>query len=101
MIVAFELIDGKHFIAELSTVPRCCGEFLASEREFILRLASDAVFAREIFGCSRHVAAAVSIEQGDHQRVLELPLAQSKTPSRATDHVRRLAHGLNTAGEDD
>ena len=69
------------------------------QRELVLLLAGDAVVAGQVVRRLRHVEAAVGVEQGDHQEVLELPLAELEALARAADDVRRLRHVLHAAGE--
>src|SRR5207244_3940737 len=38
--------------------------------------------------------------QRNHQRVLQLPLTQSKSPTRSADNVRSLAHRFDSTCED-
>jgi hypothetical protein len=43
----------------------------------------------------------VRVEQCRPQRVFELPLAEAQAVAQPADHVRRLAHALHAAAEDD
>ena len=67
-------------ISSLNT-PRSRGggrRLLAAQRVGVHVLAADAVPARQVVGGLRHVEAAVRVEQRDHQRVLELALAEAQ-----------------------
>jgi hypothetical protein len=43
----------------------------------------------------------VGVEQRGPQRVFELPLAEPQASAQPANHVRRLAHALRAAGQDD
>ena len=101
MIILREFFDRRDFVAEAAGLPCRGGQLLTANGELVLCFARDAVFARQIFSRPRHVAATVRIEQGHHQRIFELTLAQLESPSRAANHVRRLAHRFHTAGKHD
>ena len=70
-------------------------------RVAVLLLARDAVLRRAVLSGPRHRAAAVRVEERRPQRVLELPLPEAQAVAQAANDVRRLAHALHAAGEDD
>src|SRR5213595_1659157 len=58
--------------------------------EFVLVFSGDAVLAPKVLGRSGHVAAAIRIEQCNHEGIFELALAQLEPPACTTNDVRRL-----------
>ena len=94
-------LDGNDLIGQPAVAPRGLGELLAAQGVAVLRLARDAVLRRAVLGGHGHRASAMGVEERRPQRVLELPLAQAQTVAETANHVRRLAHALHPAGEDD
>ena len=52
------------------------GAVLRAEREFVLRLAGNSLLLGVTLGGSRHLHAAIGIEQRDHERVFEFAARQ-------------------------
>ena len=93
--------DRHHFVVKSAGFPGGISELLAAERVAVLLLAGDAVFRRAVL-CSRgHGAAAMGIQERGPQRVFELPLTEPQAIAESTDHMRRLAHALHAARQDD
>jgi len=72
---------------------------LAPDREGVLLLATEAVAMGELLGGLRHEEPAERVEESDHEEILELPLSEAETRTRAPDDVRALAHVLHAASE--
>ena len=100
MIVPLKSLNRNNFVPEPACFPRGSSELLTSKREFVLVFSSDAVLAPKVLGRGGHVAAAIRIEQCNHEGIFELALAQLEPPACTTNDVRRLTHGFHTAGED-
>ena len=94
-------LDRHDLVGEAALLPRPLGELLAAKRVAILLLARHAVFRGAVLGRARHRAAAVGVEQRGPERVLELPLSEPQAAAQAANDVRRLAHALGPAGQDD
>ena len=95
----FPTSTGATSSASCAVGPRLARPLLGADGELVLLLAADAVVAGQVVARLRHVAAAVGVHQGDHQEVLELPLAQLEAAAGAPDHVRRLRHVLHAADQ--
>src|SRR5262249_2014895 len=92
-------LDGHDFLDEAAFAPGLVGELLAAQRVAVLIFAADAVLRGAVLGRHRHGAAAVRIEQRFPQVVFELALPELEAGPKSADHVRRLAHALDAAGE--
>src|SRR6185295_13576050 len=88
-------------VGEAPVGPGLLGELLTPDRVAILLVARDAVLGRTVLRRPRHRAAAVRVEERGVERVLELPLAEAEAAAQSADDVRRLAHVLHAAGQDD
>ncbi len=78
------------------------GLLLRSQRERVLLLAADVVLLGHVLGRDAHVVLVVDVPQAvDDHRVDHLPVAHALAVARAEQHVRRQAHVLLAAGDDD
>src|SRR5690606_33611127 len=96
--------DGRDLGIEAAFVPRLLRAHLRAVVDVVGLLARDAVAARELFRRLRHGEAALRVGERGPQRVLEHPAGLTQpqlAPARAAHDVRRLAHGLRAAGQDD
>src|SRR5262249_28340594 len=95
-----ELFYGSDFLVEPASLPCSCRQPLTAHGKLVLCFARDAIFARQVFGSACHVAAAIRVEQGDHEGIFELPLAKLESPSGSADDMRSLAHRFHASGKD-
>ena len=88
-------------VLEAARLPRRLGLVLRSNRELVLLVSADLPLARVVLGGRAHVIAVEGIPQAvlDH-RVDHLGVAHLHTVAQVHD-VRRLAHALLAAGDDD
>src|SRR6266850_2264730 len=78
------------------------GLVLARDGELILILARDRVLLGHVLGGDAHVVLVVDVPQAVHDhRVDELGVAHAEAVARAVQHMRREAHRLLAARDDD
>ena len=94
-------LDGNDLLREATGLARLRRELVRAVGELVGRLATDAVLAPEVLRGVRHAEPVVRVDERDPQVVLELVLAERQPPARAADDVRREAHVLAAAGEDE
>src|SRR5213593_2798882 len=74
---------------------------MAALREFVGRVTRDPVLAAEVLRRVRHAEPVIRVDERDPEVVLELLLAERESPACAANLVRRHAHVLGAAGEDE
>jgi hypothetical protein len=98
LVAAGRHLDGHDLVLEDAARRRGGCRLLAAQRVFVHLLARDAVLAGQVVGGLGHVEAAVRVEEGHHQGVFELALAQREAAAGPAYHVRGLAHVLHATG---
>src|SRR5438093_7605471 len=94
-------LDGNDLLREATGLARLRRELVRAVGELVGRLAAAAVLSPEVLRGVRHAEPVVRVDERDPQVVLELVLAERQPPARAADDVRREAHVLAAAGEDE
>src|SRR6266576_4355603 len=85
-------LDRHDLLGEAAVLARLRREAMAALREFVGRVARDAVLATEILRSVRHAESVVRVDQRDPEVVLELLLAERESPACAADLMWRHAH---------
>ena len=92
---------GCQLFLQTSGLVGVVGAFLRAQGKLVLHLASYALLIGIEFGGIGHVQAAIRVEQRHHERIFQLAFAEADAPAHAANHVRRLRHGLHSAGQRD
>jgi hypothetical protein len=101
MFVVIQLLKRNNLVSKTSGIPGGSRQLLASQSKLVLHFPGNPVLPRQIFRGGRHVAAAIRIQQPHHQPIFELTVTQPQSPTRPTNHVRRLAHRFHSSGKND
>ena len=93
--------DGRHLGVEPAGIDGRDRLLMAGERERVLILAADVVRDGDPFRVGTHVAVLDGTPQAVVDgRVDQLPVAETKTETRARDEVRGAVHRFHPAGDD-